>query len=213
MRKLCSLVLLLVFTNILYAMDLEEGVHYEVISDVQTSTPEIKEFFSFYCSHCYAFEPLAKSITARSAKEDVKFVKSHVNFLRGASADTQHMLTKALVVSKSLQNDKISDAIFDYIHKSRAGFSDLKDVKNLFLIQGVSGDKFDKLYNSFSVKAEANKMKKAQETLVSSGALKGVPTFIVNGKYKIVNSGFKAKSYDEWFTKIENAAFELAKKK
>ena len=38
------------------AADYKEGVHYTVINDgPETAKPEITEFFSFYCPHCFNF--------------------------------------------------------------------------------------------------------------------------------------------------------------
>lgn len=39
------------------AAQYKEGVHYTVVSEGPASAkPEITEFFSFYCPHCYNFE-------------------------------------------------------------------------------------------------------------------------------------------------------------
>ena len=136
-----------------------------------------------------------------------------MDFLRAAGPEIQLMLTKALVTSERLNVPQVSKSIFEYIHNQRGVFTELKDIRNLFLIHNVDGKKFDKAFNSFAVKAAASKMKKEQEQLSRRQVLTGVPTFIVNGKYKILNSGFKAKTYDEYFTLIEEAAIQLTKKK
>ncbi len=195
------------------AIEIEEGVHYEVINTTATATPEVKEFFSYYCPHCHNFEPLADSLKEAAKTDNFKFVKSHVDFLPAAGPDIQLMLTKALVTSEVLKVPAVSTAIFEYIHKQRGIFTEEKDVRNIFLIHNVDGDKFDKAFNSFAVKAAASKMKKEQESLSRRRVLTGVPTFIVNGKYKILSSGFKAKTYDEYFSQMQEAVIELTKKK
>lgn len=215
MKKLLGLFAALVISASSFAVELEENVHYQVIDKKSkgTAKPEIKEFFSYYCPHCMTFEPLAKSLKKRADAEGYKFVKSHVDFLRQAGPEIQMMLTKALVTSEKLNAPQVNDAIFNYIQNQRAAITSEKDVRNLFVINGVDGEKFDKVFNSFAVVAAAKKMKKEQDSLASKRILTGVPTFIVNGKYKILNGGFNAKSYGELFTKLEDAAVELSKKK
>ena len=215
MKKLLGLFAAIVFSASAMAADLKEGVHYEVIDKKSTGTvkPEIKEFFSYYCPHCLTFEPLAKSLKAKSDEQGYKFVKSHVDFLRAASPQIQQMLSKALITADKLNAPQVNDAIFNYIQKQRAVISSEKDIRNLFVINGVDGEKFDKVYNSFAVTAGAKKMKKDQDEMSRKRILQGVPTFIVNGKYKVLSSGFEAKSYGELFTKMEEAAITLTKMK
>lgn len=215
MKKLLGLFAALVFSASTFAVELQENVHYQIIDKKSqgTAKPEIKEFFSYYCPHCKTFEPLAKKLKDRADAEGYKFVKSHVDFLRGASPEIQMMLTKALITSEKLNVPQVNDAIFNYIQTQRAAITGEKDIRNLFLINGVDGKKFDKVFNSFAVVAAAKKMKKEQDNLASKRILTGVPTFIVNGKYKLINNGFDAKSYGDLFTKLEEAAIELSKKK
>lgn len=215
MKKLLGLFAALVFSASTFAVELQENVHYQIIDKKSqgTAKPEIKEFFSYYCPHCKTFEPLAKKLKDRADTEGYKFVKSHVDFLRGASTEIQMMLTKALITSEKLNVPQVNDAIFNYIQTQRAAITGEKDIRNLFLINGVDGKKFDKVFNSFAVVAAAKKMKKEQDNLASKRILTGVPTFIVNGKYKLINNGFDAKSYGDLFTKLEEAAIELSKKK
>ncbi|MBU2883402.1 thiol:disulfide interchange protein DsbA/DsbL [Psychrosphaera sp. B3R10] len=212
MKKIITLLATFVFAFSIQAVELKEGVHFEVIAKEKTETPEIKEFFSYYCPHCLSFEPLAAKLKKSSKAQGIEFKKSHVDFLRAAGPDIQELLTRALVASDKLNVPQVSTAIFNYIHKQRAVFTSEKDVKNLFLVHGVSAEQFDKAFNSFAVKAASKKMKKDQVELSQARVLTSVPTFIVNGKYKILSKGFKASTYDDLFSQLENAALELAKK-
>jgi len=167
------------------AANYQEGKQYSVVGNKTSAKPEIREFFSFYCPHCLRFEPFFANIK-KSLPEGVKFVRNHVDFLPGASTDTQAMLTKALVVAQQLpEKEKLVGAIFNYVQVQRATFSSEKDVRNLFVLNGVDGEKFDKLMKSFSVNSVAKQMRKKQDYYAQIGALTGVPTIIVNGKYRI----------------------------
>ena len=212
MKKLFGLFTSLMLSASAFAIDLKEGVHYEVIGKNATAQPEIKEYFSYYCPHCLSFEPLAKRLEQGAESKGYKFVKSHVDFVSRTGPDIQFMLAKALVTADKLNKPKASSAIFDYIHNKRGVFTSEQDIRNIFLLQGVDAKQFDKAFNSFAVKNEARKMKKEQTRLTQSGALNSVPTFIVNNKYKIIAQGFEARTYNELFDQLEEAAIQLSKK-
>lgn len=179
------LALLLPLAGNVAAATYEEGVHYEVVSERASRKPEVKEFFSFYCPACNNYEPLLAEVKPQLDK-DVKFKKSHVDFVGTRDEDNQKMISQALATAEVLpQKDALISAMFNHIHGKRAKFNELADIKDVFVAQGVDGDKFDKLYKSFSVRTMASKMKRDQDYYKNKGALRGVPTFIVNGKYKL----------------------------
>lgn len=212
MKKILSFFAVCLLSLNVSAQTLKEGVHYEVISEKATEKPEVKEFFSFYCPHCLAFEPLANKLKSLSKDKGFEFKKSHVDFLRAAGPDIQFMLTKALVTAEKLNKPQVSDAIFNRIHRQRSAFTGEDDVRQIFIANGVTADEFNKVFNSFAVKAAAKRMKSDQNDLASKRILTGVPTFIVNGKYKIINSGFEARTYSQLFDQLEQAALELVEK-
>ena len=73
------------------ASNFQAGKHYEVIAEQKTASPEVKEYFSFFCGGCYAFEPIAQSL-AQNLPQGVEFTKSHVDFIRAASPEIQNAL-------------------------------------------------------------------------------------------------------------------------
>jgi thiol:disulfide interchange protein DsbA len=160
------------------AAQYEEGKHYETIDARASKKPEVKEFFSFYCPHCNNFEPVVK---------ELKFKKSHVNFSGPRDPEIQTILAQAYATANVLpQKDALVAAVFNHIHGKRARINELADMKDIFVSQGVTAEDFDKYYNSFSVRTMASKMARDQEYYQQKGALKGVPTFIVNGKYRLI---------------------------
>mgnify|MGYP000530506962 CR=1 FL=1 len=163
----------------------EEGVHYDVVSERASKKPEVKEFFSFYCPACNNYEALLVEVKPK-LDTSIEFKKSHVDFVGVRDPENQQMISQALATAEVLpQKDAIIAAMFNHVHVKRAKFNELADVKDVFVAQGVDGDKFDKLYKSFSVRTMSSKMKRDQDYYKDKGALRGVPTFIVNGKYKL----------------------------
>ena len=75
MKKLFGLLTVLLFAVCAQAVPLKEGEHYEVINQQSTAKPEVKEFFSYYCPHCFAFEPLAERLKAKAKSITSSFEK------------------------------------------------------------------------------------------------------------------------------------------
>ncbi|MFT6206436.1 MAG: thiol:disulfide interchange protein DsbA [Colwellia sp.] len=196
MKKLLSLFVMLLLPLMASAANYQEGTHYTVVSEQVTKKPEVREFFSFYCPHCFRFEPFMASVKKQLPAE-VNFEFNHVDFLRGASPVMQQMLSKALVVAEELGMErKLMGALFNYIHVQRAVFTSEKDIRNVFVLNGANGEKFDKLMKSFGVNSKVKQMKKKQDYYAKSGGLTGVPAVIVNGRYKIENAGLDKENFE-----------------
>jgi thiol:disulfide interchange protein DsbA len=196
MKKLLSLFVMLLLPLTASAANYQEGTHYTVVSEQVTKKPEVREFFSFYCPHCFRFEPFMAGVKKQLPAE-VNFEFNHVDFLRGASPVMQEMLSKALVVAEELGMErKLMGALFNYIHVQRAVFTSEKDIRNVFVLNGADGEKFDKLMKSFGVNSKVKQMKKKQDYYAKSGGLTGVPAVIVNGRYKIDNAGLDKENFE-----------------
>jgi len=182
--------------------DYTEGKQYTKVSDKASSKPEVREFFSFYCPHCLRFEPFMEQVK-KNLPEGVKFELNHVDFLRAASPQIQQMLSKSIVVADQLgMQKKLTGAIFNYIQVQRAAITSEKDLRNIFVLNGADGEKFDKLMKSFSVNSKAKQMKKHQDYFAKKGALTGVPTVIVNGMYRINNQELDRNNFEQDYNKL-----------
>ena len=146
----------------------------------------------------------------KSLPKDASFERNHVDFLRAASPKIQQMITKATVVAEQLgDSDKLIGAVFNYIHVQRAVITTEKDLRNIFVLNGADGDKFDKLMKSFSVNSQAKSMKKYQENMTAKRALTGVPTIIVNGKYKIDPAKLDRANFEQDYQNLVKYLLEL----
>ncbi len=159
----------------------EEGKHYEVVSETKTEKPTVTEFFSLFCGHCYEFEPMigtfAKGLTAGTT-----FEKSHVDYIPRDNKEVSVGIVKAFLTMQALGVEKrLVPAAFDYIHAQRKPVANEADIKAIFLAYGVSSADFDKHYNSPKTAEGAKKM----IALWQEKKITNVPTFVVNGKYKV----------------------------
>jgi len=202
MRKIVSLFVFLMMPLMACSADYTEGNQYTKVSDKASSKPEVREFFSFYCPHCLRFEPFMEQVK-KNLPEGVKFELNHVDFLRAASPQIQQMLSKSIVVADQLgMQKKLTGAIFNYIQVQRAAITSEKDLRNIFVLNGADGEKFDKLMKSFSVNSKAKQMKKHQDYFAKKGALTGVPTVIVNGMYRINNQELDRNNFEQDYNKL-----------
>lgn len=196
---LCLTLLLPFMSN---AADYQEGKQYTQINEKISTKAEVREYFSFYCQHCFRFEPFMEQVKEQ-LPSNTKFERNHVDFLRAASPQIQFMLSKAVVVAQQLKMEKkLVGAIFNYIHVQRAIISSEKDIRNIFVLNGADGDKFDKLMNSFSVNSQAKKMKKNQDELTKKRVLNSVPTIVINGKYRINTKALDKENFEQDYKKL-----------
>lgn len=159
-----------------------EDKHYKVINDTATEAQVVTEFFSFWCPHCYSYEPIVAKIKAKLEK-DVSFNKVHVNFMGFAGPDVQEDATKAMLVARALDREvEFNQAIFSYIHEQRMPVTGLMPLKGIFLARGIEVAEFDKIESSFKVKTMLTQNRK--EIATYREYLSGVPNFIINGKYQ-----------------------------
>ncbi|NMP30556.1 thiol:disulfide interchange protein DsbA/DsbL [Thalassotalea sp. M1531] len=188
-----------------------EGKQYTKVSDQLSKKPEVREYFSFYCPHCLRFEPFFANVK-KNLPEGVNFERNHVDFLRFTTPEIQFMVTKALATAQQLKvEDKIAAAIFNYIQVQRGAITEVKDLRNIFVLNGVDGAAFDKAFKSFAVNSKAKIMKKYQDNLVKKRALTGVPSVVVNGKYRINTDKLDRDNFEQDYINLVKYLTELDK--
>ena len=167
------------------AADFKEGTHYDVISRTATDKPEVLEFFSFYCPHCFKFEPLME-LLEKDLDSNVTITKNHVNFL---GQNMGPKITQAYAAAKILKvENEVAKVIFDEIHIQRKSLSSEQDILDIFTKVGVTNQDAKNALQSFPANGLASQMKRNTEKF----NVRGVPTLIVNGKYKVNTGSIKS---------------------
>ena len=158
---------------------LEAGKTYvELANPVPVAEPgkiEVVELFWYGCPHCYAFEPTINP-WADKLPADVHFVRIPAMFGGPWDAHGQLFLT---LEAMGVEN-KVHAAIFNAIQKEGKRLTDKNDMADFVATQGVDKDKFLQTFDSFAIKG---KIAQAKE-LAKKYEVSGVPTLIVNGKYR-----------------------------
>lgn len=179
-----SVLAFFVFSPVYSADDFHEGFEYKKVvppqpTQVEKGKIEVVEIFWYGCPHCYRFEPNLKK-WLKNKPANVSFIKIPAQFYPIWALHAQ-----AYYVAQILNiEDKIHTPFFEEIHKHKRSLNTREKVREFFKKFGVSQEKFDQAFDSFSVK---NRLKQAK-ALVDKYQISGVPTLIVNGKYKASTS-------------------------
>ncbi|MEK9749402.1 MAG: thiol:disulfide interchange protein DsbA/DsbL [Pseudomonadales bacterium] len=163
----------------------EEGVHYQVLdpqAPLSTSGEgiEVSEYFSYGCGHCFQFDPVLNA-WLDTQPEDVNFDRTPAvwNDYYGNLAQTYYTL-KAMDLLESLHV-----AVFEAIHIQRKNLSKPGVMADFLEEAGVDPESFAKVFNSFGVRMSLQQADARGRVYRASG----VPTLIVNGKYRIETRG------------------------
>ncbi|NVD05875.1 thiol:disulfide interchange protein DsbA/DsbL [Vibrio sp. JPW-9-11-11] len=191
MKKLFTLVITLMLSFAAHAAQFKEGEHYQVLDLEPSKKPTVTEFFSFYCPHCYSFEPLIKNLKTK-LPDGVKLQKNHVSFMGGNMGLS---MSKAYATMVSLKvEDKMSTVMFNRIHNMKKAPKNDEELRQIFIDEGVDAKKFDGAFNGFAVDSMVRRFdKKFKES-----GIQGVPSVVVNNRYLV-----QARSADEFYQIVD----------
>ena len=160
------------------AADYKDGEDYKALDLPKSESPEIREFFSFYCGHCFQMQqPFAQM--AESFKDKAKFEMNPVNVLGGdMGVASEQAYAVALVEGVG---PEFAKDLFDAIHVKQEN-----PVMADYFIQkleevGIPRDKAASELNSFVVKGMTAKWDKN----MADAKIDAVPEIIVNGRYQV----------------------------
>lgn len=178
MKKLVFAFLTLLLAPLVNAApEFKEGVEYTVVKETPSSQPEVTEFFSYVCPHCYSFQPLMEKLAERLPEVEIN--KVPVPFL---GREMGPVLQRAYGAAVLLEvEDKLTPAIFDQIHRQKKMPRSMDDIKAVFVDNGVEAGEFDGVINSFAL----NGMVAHYDKLTENFNVRGTPTLIVKGKYEL----------------------------
>ena len=209
MKKIWFALMGLVLAFSASAAQFTEGKQYVSLPKPVAGEPQVMEFFSFFCPHCYQFERIyhVNDAVKKNLPADIKMVKYHVDFLGG---ELGPVVTQAWAVAMALGvEDKVTAPIFDGIQKTQT-ITDPASLKETFVkAAGISAADYDAAWNSFAVKALVAQQQKAAADV----DLRGVPAIFVNGKYMVNNGGLDTSSMDNFVADYANVVKFLVSQK
>ena len=177
-KAFALLVLSIFFISSAQARDYKEGLDYEIRATNKTVEPEIREFFSFFCSHCFAMEKPFSQM-AEFFKGKAKFIVNPVGLIGG---DVGVESQKAYAVAINLEiEDELKEELFNRIHVKQDIPEDHDYFAELFESLGVPSEKFEQIYNSFVTQAKVAEYDRHTKEM----KIDAVPEIVVNGKYLV----------------------------
>ncbi|PPI88428.1 protein disulfide oxidoreductase DsbA [Candidatus Pantoea edessiphila] len=182
------------------------GKHYVVLPNTITNQPQVVEFFSFLCQHCYQFEHYLSKYTI---PKKINLVKYHINFEEDED-NFNEILTHTWAIAMALGiEDKVINPIFNIVQnmKNITGEDVLKNkekLKNVFIkSSGISFKEYETLWDSFTVKMIIDRQKKANFDF----NVNKIPVAFVNGKYMIniseLSKDYSNNTISEYFNIIK----------
>lgn len=189
------------------AAQITEGKQYTTLEKPVAGEPQVLEFFSFYCPHCYQFEQVlhVSDTVKKKLPEGTKMTKYHVEFLGPLGKE----LTQAWAVAIALGvEDKITSPMFEAVQKTQT-VQTVADIRQVFIDAGVKAEEYDAAWNSFVVKSLVAQEEKAAADL----QLQGVPAMYVNGKYQLNPQGMDTSNMDVFVQQYADTVKQLVEKK
>lgn len=189
------------------AADYSDGKQYNTLEKPVAGAPQVMEFFSFYCPHCYQFEEVlhVSDSVKKKLPAGTKMTKYHVEFLGPLGKD----LTQAWAVAMAMGiEDKITAPMFEAVQKTQT-VQTPADIRKVFIDAGVKQEEYDAAWNSFVVKS----LVAQQEKAAADVGLQGVPAMYVNGKYQLNPQGMDTSNMDVFVQQYADTVNYLLGKK
>tara|TARA_Y100001001_G_scaffold141265_1_gene145188 strand:+ start:741 stop:1397 length:657 start_codon:yes stop_codon:yes gene_type:complete len=179
-RKHLAWMFFLLFFSCAQAEEYVAGRHYQILDSPSVtrdpSKVEVVEVFWFGCNHCFALEsyilPWKKTLP-----KDVDYWKSHATW-----NPTLKIHARLFYSAKALGiEDQIVPGAFTAIQREGRFLTGNSELEYFFKGFGVEKEKYLSVSNSFGV----NNAVKQADNRMRQWTITGVPTLIVNGKYKV----------------------------
>lgn len=136
------------------------------------ATPEVIEFFSFGCPHCFDFEPTLNQWKAKN--QNVKFKRVAVGFNRAwLPLQRLYFTYETMNVPESRYSE-----VFNAVHVNKENLYTDEKVIEWVSKKGLDKRQFTDMYNSFTVQAKV----RTAENLINAYNIESVPSMAVNGR-------------------------------
>ena len=175
MRGLMALCLLSCSALLLAAESGYETLENAVPTAVDEGQVEVVELFWYGCPHCYSLEP-ALTDWAEAKPDNVVLTRMPAIFRKGWVPGAKAYYT-ALMLGVE---EQLHPVLFKAVHVDGGQLSSAQEIEALFVAEGISAEVFRTEYEGFAV----DRMVRAAIKATRDYRITGVPSMIVNGKYR-----------------------------
>lgn len=155
----------------------QNTVEYRVLTRPQPTESgkkiEVTEFFGYFCPHCNALEPLIEDWVKKQG-DNIVFKRVHVNFHNLVSQQKLYFSLEAMG-----KVDEYHVKAFNAYHIDRNRLATDADVMNFVAKSGLDKQKFNDVYNSFSIQS---RLARASQIMEAYG-VDAVPMIAIDGRY------------------------------
>jgi thiol:disulfide interchange protein DsbA len=157
----------------------DEGIDYTELTRPQPTESkekiEVLEVFMYSCPHCFHLEPTITKWLETKPK-NVEFRRMPAVFGPKAEPHARAFYAAELIG----KGEQFHEPLFRALHLDKQSIWDEDALVAFAEQQGIDGEEFRKAYKSFFVDMRVRR----SEEMVKRYGVDGVPTFIVNGKYR-----------------------------
>jgi thiol:disulfide interchange protein DsbA len=172
-------VLLLAGIPVAQALEIQQGVHYKLLSPAQPTNVapgkvEVVEVFWYACGHCYLLEPKLEAWDRKGRPANAQLVRLPATWNNVLKTHARLFYTMELLGKRNLNPE-----IWREINMKGNRLDTPAAIEAFFTSRGVSKADFNKAFAGFSVDSKIMKA----EDLNRRYKITATPTVIVNGKY------------------------------
>lgn len=160
------------------AKEYKPDINYKVISQNITRVPEVREYFSFFCSHCFALRPSIEQISNKF--KNVNVVYNPIGLL-GGEIGVESQYAFAIAQNEGVEQE-FTEEFFTRVHINNEFPHDMDYFINLMESLGVPAEKYKQDRNAFVIMAKVSEF----DRHMKDANIEAVPEIVVNGKYLAV---------------------------
>jgi thiol:disulfide interchange protein DsbA len=172
-------VLLLVAGTAAHALEIQQGVHYKLLTPAQPTNVapgkvEVVEVFWYACGHCYLLEPRLEAWDRKGRPANAQLVRLPATWNNTLKTHARLFYTMELLGKQNLNPE-----IWREINVKGNRLDTPAAIEAFFTSRGVSKADFSKAFAGFAVDSKIMKA----EDLNRRYKITATPTVVVNGKY------------------------------
>ena len=172
----------------------EQGKDYQLIPPDLIEGKSITEVFGYWCNACFSFE---------STVQKMKEQREGVNIVQIPAGNEVYARLYYTIIALDLGEEAHLNVYKD-IQLLRKNLSSENDVLEFAKRHGYDDTRFMNVYNSFGIGIKAQNALRTVRALANAGVLEGVPTIVINGKYKFRRTGDVQRNIDNMLFLYDN---------
>ena len=188
------------FIGIVFFLAFESTAQPEQGKDNQLIPPDliegqsITEVFGYWCNACFSFE---------STVQKMREQREGVNIVQIPAGNEVYARLYYTIIALDLGEEAHLNVYKD-IQLLRKNLSSKNDVLEFAKRHGYDDTRFMNVYNSFGIGIKAQNALRTVRALANAGVLEGVPTIVINGKYKFRRTGDVQRNIDNMLFLYDN---------